>query len=115
MALTLVALILVGVFFYTLSRVYVAPETLETAEPGTPSSAVSSSTETSAQQHATTSTTTAGTAPSGPTDVGMEDTTLPEASNTPVFCTQDAKQCPNGSYVGRVPPNCAFAPCPGTQ
>lgn len=30
-----------------------------------------------------------------------------------VVCTQDAKQCPDGSYVGRVPPTCAFAPCPG--
>jgi hypothetical protein len=31
----------------------------------------------------------------------------------PVFCTMDAKQCPDGSYVGRVAPSCAFAPCPG--
>jgi len=30
-----------------------------------------------------------------------------------VFCTMDAKQCPDGSYVGRVGPNCEFAPCPG--
>ena len=28
-------------------------------------------------------------------------------------CTQDVKQCPDGSYVGRVPPSCEFAPCPG--
>jgi hypothetical protein len=28
------------------------------------------------------------------------------------FCTMDAKQCPDGSYVGRVPPSCDFAPCP---
>ena len=28
------------------------------------------------------------------------------------FCTQDAQICPDGSYVGRVPPSCAFAPCP---
>jgi hypothetical protein len=27
-------------------------------------------------------------------------------------CTEDAKLCPDGSYVGRVPPSCAFAPCP---
>ncbi|TRW90713.1 hypothetical protein EKO24_019010 [Candidatus Methylobacter oryzae] len=32
-----------------------------------------------------------------------------------VYCTQDAKLCPDGSYVGRVPPSCSFAPCPGTQ
>lgn len=27
-------------------------------------------------------------------------------------CTQDAKVCPDGSTVGRVGPNCEFAPCP---
>jgi hypothetical protein len=31
------------------------------------------------------------------------------------FCTADAMQCPDGSYVGRVGPNCQFAPCPGTN
>jgi len=30
----------------------------------------------------------------------------------PVFCTMDAKLCPDGSYVGRIPPNCEFAACP---
>jgi len=30
-----------------------------------------------------------------------------------VFCTMDAKMCPDGSYVGRQGPSCAFAPCPG--
>jgi hypothetical protein len=30
-----------------------------------------------------------------------------------VFCTQDAMQCPDGSYVGRTDPNCEFAVCPG--
>lgn len=30
-----------------------------------------------------------------------------------VACTQDAKVCPDGSTVGRVPPSCEFAPCPG--
>lgn len=32
-----------------------------------------------------------------------------------VFCTADAKQCEDGSYVGRVAPDCAFAPCPDTN
>lgn len=32
-----------------------------------------------------------------------------------IFCTQDAKQCADGSFVGRMPPSCSFAPCPGTQ
>jgi hypothetical protein len=31
-----------------------------------------------------------------------------------VFCTQDAKLCPDGSYVGRQAPACEFSPCPGS-
>jgi hypothetical protein len=30
-----------------------------------------------------------------------------------VACTLDVKECPDGSFVGRVPPSCEFAPCPG--
>ncbi|MGC9599375.1 MAG: hypothetical protein ABSE18_03260 [Minisyncoccia bacterium] len=30
-----------------------------------------------------------------------------------VACTQEAKECPDGSYVGRTGPNCEFAACPG--
>jgi len=30
----------------------------------------------------------------------------------PIVCIQDAKLCPDGSYVGRVSPDCNFAPCP---
>lgn len=33
----------------------------------------------------------------------------------PVMCTMDAKQCPDGSYVGRVAPSCEFAACPVAQ
>ena len=35
--------------------------------------------------------------------------------NTPpegVICTQDVKECPDGSYVSRTGPNCEFAACP---
>jgi hypothetical protein len=32
----------------------------------------------------------------------------------PVFCTADAYQCPDGSWVGRMGPNCEFV-CPATQ
>lgn len=32
-----------------------------------------------------------------------------------VVCTMDAKQCPDGSYVGRSGPNCEFAACPQTS
>jgi len=31
-----------------------------------------------------------------------------------VACTADAKQCPDGSWVSRIPPNCEFAPCSST-
>lgn len=34
------------------------------------------------------------------------------ADNERVACTLEAKLCPDGSYVGRVGPNCEFAPCP---
>jgi hypothetical protein len=33
-------------------------------------------------------------------------------NSQPIACTEEAKLCPDGSYVGRVPPNCEFAPCP---
>ena len=29
-----------------------------------------------------------------------------------VACTMDAMLCPDGSYVGRIPPDCEFEPCP---
>lgn len=35
-----------------------------------------------------------------------------EETDEPVACTMDAKICPDGSAVGRVGPNCEFAPCP---
>lgn len=35
-----------------------------------------------------------------------------QKSPEPVACTMEAKLCPDGSYVGRVSPNCEFAPCP---
>jgi hypothetical protein len=31
---------------------------------------------------------------------------------TVTACTMDAKQCPDGSYVGRIGPSCEFAACP---
>lgn len=37
----------------------------------------------------------------------------PKASE--VVCTQDAKLCPDGSYVGRSGPKCEFAPCPAPK
>ena len=35
--------------------------------------------------------------------------------NEAVFCTLDAKLCSDGSYVGRVAPDCEFASCPGEE
>ncbi|MDP3953768.1 MAG: hypothetical protein Q8P99_03035 [bacterium] len=32
--------------------------------------------------------------------------------NTQIACTQEAKLCPDGSYVGRAGPNCEFTTCP---
>lgn len=37
---------------------------------------------------------------------------IPATPRQPVACTQEAKVCPDGSAVGRVGPDCAFAPCP---
>lgn len=40
---------------------------------------------------------------------------LPVPSSSPeqgAACTLDAKQCSDGSYVGRIPPDCDFEPCP---
>ena len=38
---------------------------------------------------------------------------VPKPPDEQVFCTQDAKLCPDGSYVARHGPNCEFDPCPG--
>ncbi len=29
-------------------------------------------------------------------------------------CAMDAKVCPDGTFVGRIPPYCQFANCPGS-
>ena len=36
----------------------------------------------------------------------------PTVSGSPRACTLEAKICPDGTAVGRVGPNCEFAPCP---
>jgi len=36
----------------------------------------------------------------------------PSNTQDHVFCPQDAKLCPDGSYVSRTGPNCDFAQCP---
>lgn len=46
-----------------------------------------------------------------PDDVGMEFP-IPDDESALVACTQEARQCPDGSYVGRTGPRCEFAACP---
>ncbi len=52
----------------------------------------------------------------------IEDAPLTDVAPTPVppeedvvFCTQDAKQCADGSFVSRQGPSCEFAACPETE
>lgn len=42
-----------------------------------------------------------------------EPTVPPPYPDDAVMCTMDAKICPDGSSVGRIPPSCEFSPCPG--
>jgi uncharacterized protein (UPF0179 family) len=44
---------------------------------------------------------------------GYQEGGVSESNTT--MCTQEAKQCPDGSYVTRTGPNCEFAPCPGEK
>jgi len=37
------------------------------------------------------------------------------AGDSDIVCTMEARQCPDGTYVGRIPPDCEFAPCPGEK
>ncbi len=39
----------------------------------------------------------------------------PGANLNTAACTLEAKVCPDGTSVGRVPPSCEFAACPGTN
>lgn len=42
---------------------------------------------------------------STPTPVNPEEVDM-------VACTMDVMQCPDGSFVGRIPPSCEFDVCP---
>ena len=48
------------------------------------------------------------------TNIPPVTNTNPPVSNEPAFCTMDAMQCPDGSYVGRSGPKCEFI-CPVPQ
>lgn len=57
----------------------------------------------------------AGCTPSGTVtdNLPVNSTTLPPGQGGGgIVCTQEVKLCPNGGSVGRVSPNCEFAPCP---
>jgi len=44
--------------------------------------------------------------------IGFKKATPSNDPDHPTACTQEAKLCPDGSYVGRTGPKCEFAPCP---
>ena len=46
--------------------------------------------------------------------IALAETDVVDTTNT-VVCAQDAKQCPNGSYVSRKGPECEFAKCPEVE
>lgn len=46
------------------------------------------------------------------TCTGVYPTPTPNPIPTPITCTMEVRVCPDGSYVGRVGPNCDFAACP---
>lgn len=39
----------------------------------------------------------------------------PTPNSLPVVCAMDARLCPDGNYVGRIPPTCGFAACPSVN
>lgn len=52
--------------------------------------------------------------PSGCRPGDLFSSTTGQRCTAAVACTMDAKQCPDGSWVGRVAPSCAFKACPNT-
>lgn len=45
--------------------------------------------------------------------VGCTQTGTPDTAQPGIACTEEAKQCPDGSFVGRSGPHCEFI-CPLT-
>lgn len=54
--------------------------------------------------------------PHTPDIIGVPTTSPTQSKRPPdenfVRCTMEVRKCPDGSYTGRVAPNCSFAPCP---
>jgi hypothetical protein len=106
-------------------------QALQTNKNGTPTGNGQTCSWDDAVSHdATTGETTTAPAPNGPYKIG--DTfkssdgcndcscsaegilcTLRACAPATDACTEDARQCPDGSYVARSGPACEFAPCPG--
>jgi hypothetical protein len=86
---------IVGLFFSILLTVFFAPEAMATGYPVTNKDSNSSSSG---------GVTGRSNAPENYFD-SEKDILAP--------CTSEAKVCPDGSTVARVPPSCEFAPCPG--
>jgi hypothetical protein len=53
------------------------------------------------------------------TELGTDSSNTTNTSllnrGTGVICTMEARSCPDGSSVGRIPPNCEFAACPNAN
>ena len=45
-------------------------------------------------------------------DEAREDARIGMGVENTIACPMDERVCPDGSTVGRVPPDCEFAPCP---
>ncbi len=43
-----------------------------------------------------------------------DDVSYDDNNEAAAYCTMDAMACPDGSYVGRIPPSCEFASCPAS-
>ena len=53
------------------------------------------------------------TTPEAPATTTSESVGNDPDESDQVMCTMDVMTCPDGTFVGRVAPGCAFAPCPG--
>jgi hypothetical protein len=43
----------------------------------------------------------------------VQPLTTPESVGADIVCAMDTRQCPDGSFVSRIPPNCEFSACLG--
>lgn len=48
-------------------------------------------------------------------DVLVDGNVDGEFEPAPIFCAMDVRECPDGSFVGRIAPDCEFAACLGDE